>query len=185
MKVYTKTGDKGTTSLVGGSRVSKDDPRLEAYGTIDELNSWLGFILAYPISDNTTERFLTVTQHRLFDIGAALATEMDSQWKPTELSDKDIEAIEKEIDRMEAILPSHNQFILPGGTQLSAITNVARTIARRAERRIIALPQETAPGQVKIIKFVNRLSDYLFVLSRYLNFLAHHREIFWDKDCSY
>lgn len=185
MKVYTKTGDKGTTSLVGGSRVSKDDPRLEAYGTIDELNSWLGFILAYPISDNTTERFLTVTQHRLFDIGAALATEMDSQWKPTELSDKDIEAIEKEIDRMEAFLPAHDKFILPGGTQLSAVTNISRTIARRAERRIISLPPKTAPGQERIIRFINRLSDYLFVLSRYFNFLAHHREIFWDKDCSY
>ncbi len=178
MKVYTKTGDKGTTSLVGGTRVAKNDPRLEAYGTIDELNSWLGLILAYPIADVQTERFLTVTQHRLFDIGAALATEIDSKWQPTEITDQDLEAVEAEIDRMENTLPAHDRFILPGGTKLSAVTNIARTVTRRAERLIISLPAETAPGQAQIIRFVNRLSDYLFVLSRYFNFLAHHREIF-------
>lgn len=185
MKVYTKTGDKGTTSLVGGTRVAKNDPRLEAYGTIDELNSWLGFILAYPIADSRTEHFLTVTQHRLFDIGAALATEIDSKWKPTEITQQDLNAVETEIDRMDGILPAHDRFILPGGTQLSAATNIARTVTRRAERLIICLPPNTAPGQEQIIRFVNRLSDYLFVLSRYFNFLAHHSEIFWDKDCSY
>lgn len=185
MKIYTKTGDSGTTSLVGGTRVPKNSPRLNAYGTIDELNSWIGYILSFPIADKTTSHILTVTQHLLFDIGSALATEINSKWRPAEISDKDFEAIESEIDRLDAILPHHDKFILPGGTQLSSVTNIARTVTRRAEREILSLEPDTCPGQVKIVKFVNRLSDYLFVLSRYFNFLAKQHEIFWDNNCSY
>lgn len=185
MKVYTKTGDKGTTSLVGGTRVAKDDIRLEAYGTVDELNSWIGLLCAQPIADAETMRILTTVQNKLFDIGSALATEIDSKWQPRLISANDIAAIEADIDRMESVLPAHDRFILPGGTQAASIANVARTVARRAERRIVALPEGTAPGQQPTVQFVNRLSDFLFVLSRYLNFLAHQREIFWDKDCSF
>lgn len=181
MKVYTKTGDKGTTSLVGGSRVAKNDARLDAYGTVDELNSWIGFVVSCGADAPGVRDFLTRLQSKLFDLGCCLATEKDSEWLPAVITDKDIAVIEKEIDRMEAELPRHDRFILPGGTKAASAANIARTVCRRAERIMVGLPDGTCPGQPEALRYVNRLSDYLFVLSRYLNLAAGQTESFWEK----
>jgi cob(I)alamin adenosyltransferase len=181
MKIYTRTGDAGTTSLVGGTRAAKDDMRLEAYGTVDELNSHLGLIISQ-ISDTRDIATLTTIQNKLFNLGASLATPPDSEWKPTHITDDDIRLIEDEIDRIDNALPRHNQFILPGGSLAAASTHVARTVARRAERRIVTLAAN-APVDPNDMKYVNRLSDYLFVLSRKINIDNNIDEIFWNKDC--
>lgn len=181
MKVYTKTGDTGTTSLVGGKRVSKFCPRLEAYGTVDELNSWLGLLNASDALTEGAHATLTDAMNYLFDIGSALATEPESRWQPAPFDASRTKALEDAIDAMEAELPAHNRFILPGGHADSARANVARTVARRAERRILALAAE-APVDAEIIRYVNRLSDYLFVLSRYINFTTGKGELFWEPN---
>lgn len=185
MKVYTKTGDNGTTSLVGGTRVPKDDARLEAYGTVDELNSWIGLIYAVspatgkqPLPDPGDAATLRWIQNKLFDLGSQLATEPESKWRPRGISDTDVSRIESEIDRIESSLPRHNRFILPGGTEPSARAQIARTVARRAERRMITMGSVDAPA----MRFINRLSDYLFVLGRRLNAAAGEPELFWDQD---
>ena len=178
MKVYTRTGDKGMTSLVGGTRVPKDSPRLEAYGTVDELNSWIGLVAANAADVLPAEdaRLLTWIQNKLFDLGCELATEAESKYRPREIAAADIEVLERAIDRVDATLPVHNRFILPGGTQASAQAQIARTVARRAERRMLAMcPSENA------LRFVNRLSDYLFILARQLNVLAGAPEMFWEQ----
>ena len=181
MKVYTKTGDSGTTSLVGGSRVSKCCARLEAYGTVDELNSWLGLLVASEALTEASRATLTDAMNYLFDIGSALATEPESRWQPAPFSASRTRALEQAIDAMEAELPAHNRFVLPGGHADSARANIARTVARRAERRILALAAET-PVDTEIICYVNRLSDYLFVLSRYINHNTGHEELFWESN---
>ena len=189
--VYTRGGDKGTTSLVGGSRVSKNSSRLEAYGTIDELNSWLGLIAAYPQQlPAEAPATLQMAMNTLFDLGAILATEPESKWQPAPLNPDRVRELEAAIDILDARLPRHNRFILPGGTPLSARTHIARCVARRAERRIIALSQELAnsnPPQSLdpvVLEFVNRLSDYLFVLARAINNISDSpNEIFWEKSC--
>ncbi|MDE6311733.1 MAG: cob(I)yrinic acid a,c-diamide adenosyltransferase [Muribaculaceae bacterium] len=189
--VYTRGGDKGTTSLVGGSRVLKNSPRLEAYGTVDELNSWLGLIAAYPSQlPAEAPATLQMAMNTLFDLGAILATEPESKWQPAPLSPERVRELETAIDILDARLPRHNRFILPGGTPLSAQTHIARCVARRAERRIIALSQELAnsnPPQSLdpvVVEFVNRLSDYLFVLARAINNISDSpNEIFWEKSC--
>lgn len=189
--VYTRGGDRGTTSLVGGTRVGKDEPRLEAYGTIDELNSWLGLIAAQPaeLPAGSSETLL-MAQNTLFDLGAILATESTSKWQPTPIGDGPVEALEAAIDELDATLPRHNRFILPGGTPLSAQAQIARTVARRAERRIITLlksleDEPASPAHApEVLRFVNRLSDYLFVLGRAINNISGPgREIFWEKSC--
>ena len=180
MKVYTKTGDSGTTSLVGGTRVAKNDVRLEAYGTIDELNSWIGFVMSFRINESESEKFLIWLQNRLFNLGAALATETDAKWQPVLITDDDILSVEKEIDRIEARLPHHDKFILPGGSRAASAANVARTVCRRAERIMVSMPSQTWPSQSESLKFINRLSDYLFVLSRYINILDGVEESFWN-----
>lgn len=180
MKVYTRTGDKGSTSLVGGTRVSKTDPRLEAYGTVDELNSWLGLLHSsehLPTSAYTT---LHTAMNHLFDVGAALATEADSSWQPAPFPQKAVETLETDIDALENALPRHNRFILPAGHPDAAHANIARTVARRAERRILALDPPASPT---ILQYINRLSDYLFVLSRAINNFNGVDEIFWEKSC--
>lgn len=177
--IYTRTGDKGTTSLVGGTRVDKTDPRLEAYGTVDELNSWLGLMNtseAIPAQAHTT---LSTAMNHLFDIGAALATEPDSAWQPRPFPAEAVAALEADIDSLDAQLPRHNRFILPSGHPDAARANIARAVARRAERRILALPTV----EPAIIQYINRLSDYLFVLSRAINILNNFNEIFWQKNC--
>lgn len=183
MKVYTRTGDAGTTSLVGGTRVSKASLRLEAYGTADELNSHIGLLLAMDGVPEEARRTLHIVQNKLFNLGSELATEPESKWQPQGIAQADVDAIEQAIDAAEAVLPRHNQFVLPGGTLASAQANVARTVARRCERRIVEMAQNGIPVTPEALRYVNRLSDYLFVLSRLINFNAGKSDIFWDKDC--
>ncbi|MDE7427199.1 MAG: cob(I)yrinic acid a,c-diamide adenosyltransferase [Muribaculaceae bacterium] len=180
--VYTRTGDSGTTSLVGGTRVPKTHPRLEAYGTVDELNSWLGLLIQLPEVPAPQKEVMAQIQHKLFDIGCMLATEPDSAWQPQSLPESALTAMENAIDTMDAQLPVHNRFILPGGTCASAYANIARTVARRTERRILTLAQD-APVDPLLIKYINRLSDYLFILSRAINISCGASEIFWNKNC--
>lgn len=182
MKVYTRTGDSGTTSLVGGTRIDKDNTRLEAYGTVDELNSWLGLLDSSEAIPQPAHATLLRAMNLLFDIGASLATEEDSKWQPAPFPAAATEALEADIDAFEASLPRHNRFILPGGHPDAARANIARTVARRAERRIISLGRDVAVDP-EIVRFINRLSDYLFVLSRAINNFNSADEIFWEKTC--
>ena len=178
--IYTRTGDAGTTSLVGGTRVAKDDIRLDAYGTVDELNSWIGLLASTPAVPEPDRALLRNISHRLFDIGSALATEADSSWQPQPFPEAAIGLVEARIDEIDASLPRHNRFILPMGHPDSARANIARTVARRAERRIIALTR-TATVDTAILRYINRLSDYLFVLGRMINVGNGHDEIFWES----
>ncbi len=179
--VYTRTGDSGTTSLVGGTRAPKDSPRLEAYGTVDELNSWLGLIATAAVLDPADRVLILDIQNRLFDIGSILATEPDSAWQPAPLPAEAIVSVERAIDRLDSALPVHNRFILPGGSPDAARAHIARCVARRAERRIITLAADTTVDPV-VIAYINRLSDYLFVLARALNYNSGSEEIFWTKN---
>lgn len=165
MKIYTKTGDKGTTALFGGKRVSKADLRIDTYGTIDELNSWIGMVRDLEVNQKRKDVLVEI-QDRLFTIGSILATEPgNTKVKIPSLAEADILFLEKEIDAMDAALPPMRFFVLPGGHTVISHCHVARTVCRRSERLIIALhAQETVPDEV--IKYINRLSDYLFVLSR-------------------
>ncbi len=169
IRVYTKTGDDGTTGLIGGTRVKKYDIRLEAYGTVDELNSHIGLILSTEINDRA-RAVLTNVQSKLFVIGAQLATDENAgsfkQQNPC--TEKDIEKLETEMDLMLDVLPKLNYFILPTGSQGTAYAHVARTVCRRAERRIVELSEKTEVDK-NLIKYINRLSDYLFVLARKIN----------------
>ncbi len=180
--VYTRTGDRGTTSLVGGTRIAKDDVRLEAYGTVDELNSWLGLLDSSEAIPAEAHATLRRAMNHLFDIGATLATEADSAWQPAPFPEKAIAELEADIDAMDATLPRHNRFILPAGHPDAARANIARTVARRAERRIITLAASVAV-QPAILQYINRLSDYLFILSRAVNIFNGRDEIFWTKSC--
>ncbi len=166
MRVYTRTGDDGTTGLIGGTRVPKYDLRLEAYGTVDELNSWIGMIRSFPLDDETSKMLMEI-QKRLFVIGARLATDTSK----TDLSVKlpccgeDITLLERQMDQMLDQLPPMTHFVLPGGNQAVSSCHIARTVCRRAERRSYQLAKEAViPNE--ILKYLNRLSDYLFVLSR-------------------
>jgi cob(I)alamin adenosyltransferase len=165
MKIYTKTGDKGKTSLLGGTRVSKSNSRIETYGTVDELNSFLGLVTALEV-DKARVAFLRHIQSRLFTVGSSLAaeTERAKDFKP-DLEEEDITMLERSIDEMNEVLPAMTNFIVPGGAQLVSTTHIARTVCRRAERLVIALA-DTEEIEELIIRFLNRLSDYLFVLAR-------------------
>lgn len=183
--IYTKTGDSGTTSLVGGVRVSKTHARLEAYGTIDELNSGIGMLVSI-IEINEDKKLLQFVQHKLFSLGSYLATDTN-QTKlniASNIGEEDVLKIENSIDSIDAQLPQLKGFILPSGSYQSAVCHLCRTICRRAERRILELEEKEIceiDGNCK--RFVNRLSDYLFVLSRKLNHFASVSEIYWDKTC--
>ncbi len=181
--IYTKTGDKGTTSLVGGARVPKTHIRLEAYGTIDELNSHLGLLQTY-LTEETDRQLVARVQNKLFSVGSYLATDqtqtalrMESRIEP-----KDIELLEQAIDEIDNMLPPLNSFVLPGGARGAAVSHICRTVCRRAERRILVLSSECEIDPL-VTAFVNRLSDYLFILARKLNLIARIDEIFWDKSC--
>lgn len=165
MKIYTKTGDAGTTSLFGGKRVSKADLRIDTYGTVDELNSWMGVLRDQEI--NTSRKgILLAIQDRLFTMGSMLATEPgNTKVKIPSLQDADIVFLENQIDEMDASLAPMRSFVLPGGHVSVSFAHVTRTVCRRAERLVIALNQ-AEPVDPLIIKYVNRLSDYIFVLSR-------------------
>jgi cob(I)alamin adenosyltransferase len=164
MKIYTKTGDDGTTSLFGGKRVSKADLRIDTYGTVDELNSWVGVLRDQAVNQSRKEILIEI-QDRLFTVGSTLATEPGTKVKIPLLAEKDIEFLEKQIDKMELDLAPMRFFVLPGGNQAISFGHVARTVCRRAERLAIALNQ-TEPINPLVIKYLNRLSDYLFVLCR-------------------
>lgn len=165
MKVYTKTGDKGTTALFGGARVSKSHDRINAYGTIDELNSYIGLVRDQEVN-HKRKAVLVEVQDRLFTIGSVLATEPgNTKVKVPHLSEEDIELLEKEIDKMEEELPPMKSFILPGGHSSVSFCHVARCVCRRAERLAVAL-NDHEPVDPLVIQYLNRLSDYLFVLAR-------------------
>lgn len=174
--IYTKTGDEGKTSLVGGSRVLKCDIRVEAYGTVDELNSHLG-LLAAEVPHEEVRIRLTRIQRTLFDIQTLLATEQPVQFGLPQVTDAQAEELERLIDAVQAELPPLRSFVLPGGSVAAAQCHVARTVCRRAERCMVALAQQS-PLDPPLLKYVNRLSDYLFVLSRWLLLRAGLPEVF-------
>ena len=178
--VYTKTGDKGSTGLIGGTRVSKNSERLEAYGTVDELNSFIGLLHSYEIPDEIKNN-LTNIQSKLFSIGSYLATDKSVSDFHLKIKDgnEDIIFLESEMDRMESSLPALKNFILPGGHPAVGYCHVSRSVCRRAERRVIAIA-EAYQVEEWIIKYLNRLSEYLFVLSRYLSKYFNVKEIPWD-----
>jgi cob(I)alamin adenosyltransferase len=179
MKIYTKTGDKGTTALVGGRRVSKGDLKIESYGTVDELNSWIGLVRDQPVNENRRE-LLKEIQDRLFTIGADLASEPEQvRKKPIPgLVEEDITLLENEMDKMDTELTPLRAFVLPGGNQSVSFAHLARTVCRRAERLVIRLSEEEEVNPM-VIKYLNRLSDYLFVLSRKMTQEMGSEEITW------
>lgn len=178
MKIYTKTGDKGQTSLIGGTRVPKYHIRIEAYGTVDELNSYIGLIRS-SVSDQAIINQLLEIQDRLFTIGSNLASDPEkSKMKIPEIKDVDVEYLEQAIDKMNENLPEMRSFVLPGGNQAISFTHIARCVCRRAERATIHLSQESSVNDI-IIKYLNRLSDYLFVLSRKITTDTKAIEIPW------
>lgn len=181
MKLYTKTGDKGQTGLIGGTRVAKNDVRLDAYGTVDELNSFIGLLTTYPIPVKEL-LFLRLIQNRLFTVGSHLATDTTKVelQQASILSDDDITQIEIEIDRIDDFLPPLSSFILPGGSQAGALSHVCRTVSRRAERRMFDM-NEIYPVDSKILIYFNRLSDYFFALSRLLTIENGGEEICWKS----
>lgn len=178
MKIYTKTGDNGTTALFGGKRVSKADLRIETYGTVDELNSYVGLVRDQPVNQNR-KAILVEVQDRLFTIGSILAAEPgNTKVKIPSLSPGDITLLEKEIDAMDASLPPMKSFILPGGHQAVSFCHVARTVCRRAERLVIALDVQEKIDTL-VIQYLNRLSDYLFMLSRKMSAELNAEETPW------
>ncbi len=180
MKVYTKTGDAGTTSLVGGKRVPKDCARLESYGTIDELNAQVGLLLTYADEPSDRECLVSI-QNNLFVVGAQLATEPESSHKPLcVISQDDVTKLENSIDQASEGLPKWRGFTLPGGCRPAALAHVCRTVCRRAERRILAL-NAIEPVEPQLLAYINRLSDYFYVLAIRLNFLQGTEEILWHK----
>lgn len=189
-KVYTKTGDNGTTSLVGGIRIGKADIRLEAYGTVDELNSHLGLLAALlPADDNNLpdsddRRTIEQIQSILFNIGTHLATDLSQTplYPSARLPEGATKQLEEEIDSTLSLLPEAQGFVLPGGTPAAAQAHVCRTVCRRAERRVVALAAEAEVG-LEIQTYLNRLSDYLFVLAKKLNFIAGESEKMWHNPC--
>ncbi len=169
LKIYTKTGDKGQTSLIGGTRIPKFDVRIEAYGTVDELNSNIGLVRDQEI-DEHSKIILIEIQDRLFTIGSLLAADPEkNKMVLPQISETDIVLLEKEIDAMNEYLPEMKHFILPGGHTTISFCHVARCVCRRAERCVLAL-NEVNPVDELIYKYLNRLSDYLFVLSRKITF---------------
>lgn len=178
MKIYTKTGDKGTTSLIGGKRVAKYHPRIEAYGTVDELMAFVALLRDQDIPEQSKVNLLEVLD-RLMSCASILAADCsDCKVKIPQIPDLDIEFLEIEIDRMEASLEPLTSFVLPGGHQAVSLCHVTRTICRRAERLAIQLSEET-PVPENVIKYLNRLSDYLFVSSRFFGKFHKIQQINW------
>jgi len=181
MKIYTKTGDAGDTGLFGGGRVPKDDPRVEAYGDVDELNAVLGLARAAELMPRIDEVLVPI-QRDLFSIGALLATpdrdKMDQHLTKARISDERIAELERAIDACDRELEPLKAFILPGGTRKAAALHVARTVCRRAERRVIHLQREVEIPQIVVV-YLNRLSDLLFTLARFANARAGAGEVTW------
>ena len=185
MKVYTKTGDSGTTALFGGTRVSKDNIRIESYGTVDELNSYIGLVRDQEMNSHYKSILIEI-QDRLFTVGAILATPPEKEvmkngelrLKNLGIIETDVELLEKEIDSMEDALPQMTHFVLPGGHTTVSYCHLARCVCRRAERLAVQLNHEE-PINEMAIKYLNRLSDYLFVLARKLSFDLKADEVKW------
>lgn len=180
MKIYTKTGDKGMTTLVGGHHVSKDSDRVESYGTIDELNSWIGYIISQCTQEQSLcAQELEEIQQLLFDVGSDLST-VQSDGRPMKIQQESTTWLEKRIDFYTEQSPAIERFILPGGCQIASMLHVARTITRRGERHIVRLntTEEINPA---VIIFVNRLSDYFYALARYLNVQVKRTDVFYTR----
>lgn len=178
MKIYTKTGDKGQTSLIGGTRVPKHHIRIESYGTVDELNSWIGLINDQDINPES-KTILSEIQDRLFTIGSSLASDPEkSKMKIPDLHQADIELLENQIDKMNEVLPEMRHFILPGGHTTISYCHLARCVCRRAERNVIHLHESEYVNEMVIV-YLNRLSDYLFVLARFVAHQMNVNEIAW------
>ena len=178
MKIYTKKGDTGSTGLIGGTRVAKHSLRIDAYGTVDELNSYIGVVRDYPIADMYKTQLIEI-QDRLFTIGSSLASDPSkSKMKIPDLSALDIEQLEKWMDEMDEILPPMKFFVLPGGHHTVSFTHVARCVCRRAERIIFELKEKEFVAE-QVLIYMNRLSDYLFVLSRKFSFDLNATEQPW------
>lgn len=185
MKIYTKTGDKGTTALFGGTRVAKHHIRIESYGTVDELNSHIGLIRDQEI-DTKSKEILVHIQDRLFTLGAILATDPEKtilksgkeRLNIPRIIEDDIELLEKEMDTMNDSLPAMTHFVLPGGHTTVSYCHIARCVCRRAER-LATLLNEQEPIDEQVLKYLNRLSDYLFVLARKLTYTLQAEEILW------
>lgn len=183
MKVYTKTGDRGQTSLVGGRRVSKCCARLESYGTVDELNSHIGVLINY-CDDEADRNFLTDVQKALFVVGGYLATDNTQQEvrKGNIVTEEMVTDMEREIDRIQDILPPLRLFILPGGSLGAAYAHVCRTVCRRAERNVLRLAETGVEVDENVTAYVNRLSDYFFVLARKLNVDGRIEDVVWRRN---
>ena len=177
MKIYTKTGDQGKTSLFGKARVDKDDIRIESYGTVDELNSQIGLLLS-EVTDPEITEFLQKIQSKLFDIGSNLAADPTNNYPLPEIVPENTMTLERAIDKMNETLEPLKTFILPGGSKSNAVCHVCRTVCRRSERRVVTL-SKVAEVKPEIIIYLNRLSDYLFVLSRYILSAEGKDEIPW------
>ena len=185
MKIYTKTGDDGTTGLFGGTRVAKHHIRIDSYGTVDELNTWLGLIRDQKIDPIYQQQLITIQEH-LFTVGAILATDPEKEvlkngkerLKITKVGTTEIEFLENSIDQMNGELPQMTHFILPGGHTTVSYCHIARTVCRRAER-ISTLLYQSEPFDKNVLSFINRLSDYLFVLARKLSYDLQAKEIKW------
>ena len=184
MKIYTRTGDAGDTALFGGGRVPKDDPRVDAYGCVDELNSVLGWAIGQ-VADDTTRDRLSALQHDLFALGSSLATPPAREGRrrpgtpPLPLAR--VEAMEAWMDEADAELPALRAFVLPGGAPGAAALHVARTVCRRAERAVAGLAA-AEPVEDGVLRYLNRLSDLLFVLARLENHRAGRPDVAWEKD---
>lgn len=179
MKIYTKTGDKGTTSLIGGTRLSKAHARIDAYGTVDELNGYIGMLRDQPVNEGRKD-LLKEIQDRLFTIGSHLASEPDQKKRVLpDLLDEDIILLEKEMDEIDSKVPALRAFILPGGHPSVSFGHIARTVCRRAERAVIHLQQDEDVEPV-VIRYLNRLSDYLFMLCRAMTHELGIEEVTWQ-----
>lgn len=178
MQLYTKTGDKGLTKLVGGQSVAKDAERVNAYGTIDELNSWLGYIVSKMEAGDVLKEELLQLQHYLFDCGSDLSTPHGVY--PYKVDQTMVDWIEERIDTYADVPPALEVFILPGGTEIAAMVHIARTIARRAERHIVGTMWTTEINK-EVLVFVNRLSDYFFALARVINFTNQQPDISYER----
>lgn len=179
MKIYTKKGDKGTTSLFGGASIGKNSLRIKAYGTVDELNSILGIVLTHPLSERG-ETIIKELQNQLFILGADLATLPSKKTKIDRIGQKEVKQLEDWIDELDEKLPSLTAFILPGGAPAGATLHLARTVCRRAERHTVALKLENPVSDETII-YLNRLSDLLFVMARFENREAGETETQWKS----
>jgi len=179
-KIYTKGGDKGETGLLGGKRLPKNHIRIESYGSVDELNSWIG--LLRDLTDfPKVEGILEEIQNKLFVIGSELASDPEKKWDFATVQEEDVQVLEKEIDRMENDLPALKNFLLPGGHTVVSNCHIARCVCRRAERNVVALDQTNDEISPLLIQYLNRLSDYLFVLSRWIGQKLGAKEIPWKS----